>query len=629
MKSRKNKLILNILTLCLCISAIAIGVYSAKNATLDISGSVAFSANYVKFKVESNVECASTTEADAIIKTFDTVTTECDSTNENGKAFSHDFGTLNFNDIIEGGNTVTVTLKITNQSEYRISVAMTAQPTFVDAENITAVIPTDMQTTVTNGGKEVSSGSNIKLDKNAFTTYTITLTLPQATLDNLTSLSGKLDLSFNISKYSVSKGLLFAKTDDGNGAKVTGIGTCTDKRIVIPDEVIVDNETLPVTQTGGFSFANTIKVAELFKIDKSQLPSLGLNIQTADFVEVIMPSTINKIEPGSFAFSKIKSVVVPEGVESLADGDSSAWHFYNCTELESVVLPESLTEIGLDSFTNCTSLKNINFPNNLSKICDAAFTNCTSLKSINIPKSLTNIVQNPFKGCTSLEKITVDANNPIYSSPNNCNAIIETNYNTMIIGCKNTTIYEGITSIYAYAFEDHTEIETINIPASVTNLSSSNPFRNTNCKFIVAQENKKYKVDTASNTILSFDGKTLLFANNISDISKIPSSVENIGQYAFSNCMTLVNLVIPEGIKNIYDSGFNLCKNLQTVILPTTLVRISSSFGNCPSLSSVTFKDTKNWKFDNSDIDVTDPITNAANLKSDGSWHSGSDLVKG
>ena len=192
-------------------------------------------------------------------------------------------------------------------------------------------------------------------------------------------------------------------------------------------------------------------------------------------------------------------------------------------------------------------------------------------------------------------------------------------------------MYEGLISIEYGAFSGHTEIETLNLPASLEHIDGQNPFGNTNFTFVPASGGNKYfKVDTASNTIISTDGKAVLFGNNKSDISKIPSSIEIIDLNAFSECLSLVNLTIPKGIKTIGANAFDRCSNLQTVIIPTTAVKVgSAAFQDCTSLISVTFLDTLNWKCNGTAIDVTNPNTNASNLKnSEHEWKSNG-LTKG
>ena len=85
---------------------------------------------------------------------------------------------------------------------------------------------------------------------------------------------------------------------------------------------------------------------------------------------------------------------------------------------------------------------------------------------------MTNYESDVFQGCNNLTSIVVASGNSKYDSRNNCNAVIETASNTLIEGCKNTTIPSSVTNIGEYAFVDKGLI-SITIPENVTSIDHS------------------------------------------------------------------------------------------------------------------------------------------------------------
>lgn len=126
--------------------------------------------------------------------------------------------------------------------------------------------------------------------------------------------------------------------------------------------------------------------------------------------------------------------------------------FKGASLLESVVIPEGITEIGSEAFNGCTSLKNVSFPSTLKRIDGSAFNNCISLEEIEIPKGTTYVGDYAFEDCTNLRTVTI--NNGI-SSINmtfpNCNlatlyipkSVIDIHINAFMGGSVQDVYYEG------------------------------------------------------------------------------------------------------------------------------------------------------------------------------------------
>ena len=136
-------------------------------------------------------------------------------------------------------------------------------------------------------------------------------------------------------------------------------------------------------------------------------------------------------------------------------------------------IPTSVTAIGDYAFANCTSLHELNLHNQLTSIGEWAFLNCSSLTSLRVPASLTHVEGSAFAACDQIATITVNSNNPVYDSRDNCNAIIEKASNTLVVGCRNSVIPYGITAIGDNAFQQQYYLTHITIPATVNTIGRS------------------------------------------------------------------------------------------------------------------------------------------------------------
>ncbi len=228
MKRTNLRLLLRIVTICLCVCAIAVGVYSIKSASLTVDGSIGFVVNNCKFTLTSVVNCASTTGTDAEIKDFDPISTNVDATNEEKSNVTHSVGKLNFNDAISGGNVVKITLTFTNNSAFNLSVTLNDDIKFVsytkDGTSI-ATSGTDKITSVAEeGGVLLEKYDEFVLgtkDTNKTKTFTLTLSMSEADILAVDSISGKLQLSFSVEQYvglsmKVGDFLFDANATEGN-----------------------------------------------------------------------------------------------------------------------------------------------------------------------------------------------------------------------------------------------------------------------------------------------------------------------------------------------------------------------------------------------------------------------------
>ncbi len=254
--------------------------------------------------------------------------------------------------------------------------------------------------------------------------------------------------------------------------------------------------------------------------------------------DIVIPDTV-EIEGNTFT-------VVGIGQQTFASPD-----------VKSVVLPNTLTYIQFQAF----------YGSGISELC--------------IPASVVDIAEEAFYDCNSLESISVNPDNTVFDSRNDCNAIIVTSSNELLIGCQNTVIPPSVTSIGIGAFHGCTGLTTVMIPNTITIISHAAFY---GCGSLT-------KIELPS-SLVTIGGSVFANCSSLTSVS-IPNSVTKIGSGTFAGCISLENIELPHSITSIENGLFNRCSALSGIEIPTSVTTIgSSAFYDCKSLVDLVIPDS-------------------------------------
>lgn len=148
------------------------------------------------------------------------------------------------------------------------------------------------------------------------------------------------------------------------------------------------------------------------------------------------------------------------GLPVVAIGESA---FADCTQLDALILPESVTMIGGHAFEGCTNLESIALGQSVTNIDRYAFKGCSALTSFSMPHSVLSLGTEAFAGCTNLVSIAFSEKIPEISKGAfaDCNSLI-----TLMIP-------SGTTYIAPSAFQNCTGLAGLTIPVGVTEIGEN------------------------------------------------------------------------------------------------------------------------------------------------------------
>ena len=393
-----------------------------------------------------------------------------------------------------------------------------------------------------------------------------------------------------------------------DGYKVVGMGDGVFKgktalrTVVIPDsvETIGDsafencsnllNVQLPnsVTSIGYWAFRDCDRLKQI-EIPKSLettghngLPSQsGVFYDCDNLKKIIFEDGITKIPQCIFAnCSGLEKIEIPYTVTNIGE-----YACYNCKNLKDIKFSESVTEIGNYAFSMCNSLFSLEIPDSVIRMGNNVFSDCQYLSKIKLSKAITSIGYWAFGNCNALEQIEIPK------------SLETTEHNGLppqsgvFYNCNNlkTIIFEdGITKIPQCLFANCTGIEEMQIPNTVTSIGMY--------AFFACENLRNIEI---ADTVTNIDEYAFGNCNKLSEV-KLSKRVVSIGYRAFQNCDELKEIKIPKSLNTTGHYGlseqggiFHDCDNLKTVIFEEGITKIPQClFANCNGIEEITIPNT-------------------------------------
>ena len=381
-----------------------------------------------------------------------------------------------------------------------------------------------------------------------------------------------------------------------------------------------------VQTIGNYAFNNCVLLSDiklgqkLTTIGDYAFASAGKSATT--WTPIVFPETLTTIGESAFSSSGCRSITIPNTVSSI--GESA---FASNTNLRSITFGSGCKILPVSVLNGCTALIELNLSHGIETICDKAFANCSAIESISIPGSVTAIgtttplnsgdtegIYLPFYNCTNLKSIRFEdgVNNLVLTWHNYSRTSISSYNRGMFYSCPLEEVYigrnieykanstypfENYPQSYGYsAFYNQPKLTKVTIGDAVTDIPA---YLFYNCASITLmtlpnvknigtaafRECSKLTTLNLGRNLVNIGNEAFYGCTNVTKLT-FPNTTQSIGNSAFYNCSSVTEVTVGTGLKSIGSYGFYGCKSFTALILPDTFVTMGeSAFEGCNKLT--------------------------------------------
>ena len=325
--------------------------------------------------------------------------------------------------------------------------------------------------------------------------------------------------------------------------------------------------------------------------------------------EIILPKSLKRLGGDCFyCCTNLKKVNIPSEVWIMGNNPFAGCPKLELTNESPYFVVEDGILYGRDKkdiiyYPINKKIKEYVVPSTVTCIGKHCFFNCNNLERIVIHKNVVRFENNPFSGCTKLE---VENHSPYYHFEN---GVIYNKFKTTIIGCLNGSqidelvIPETVTSINRNAFWNCKGIKKVVITKNIVRIGY-NPFASAENMYLKSESPEIISRDgilydkTMSNLLCATNragGKSYRVPDSVKiinrgvfsgckDLEQIDfNGVTYIDKSSFTNCTSLKEIYIPDSVTYVGEWVFSYCKNLKTISINKNTFVDKNAFNECPA----------------------------------------------